>query len=299
MGPLLALALVVTTADPAFELPELSEVPAWVKPLEVPPPPSADGAPTRILVRDFQMRVTAATVERYYHYASTALTSAGIDAVAHHSFEFDPSFQQIQIHGLWRWRNGQRSSVWVREDVRVLQRESKLEERIYDGSLSLAIEVRDVRVGDVVEVAWTEAGDNPVFDGNFTETYDTRYLGRTSRAGFRLVWERPVPPSFRAHNGAPLPNETRQGAAREYAWRADDLEPLTLDRNLPGDVDPWPFVELSTWESWGQVARWADGLFKVEDPGPLLRAELARLPVHMCTTPKGARRAISSSSSTG
>ena len=59
------------------------------------------------------------------------------------------------------------------EERQVLQRERDLESRVYDGRRTVDLELDDVRPGDVLEFAYTLAGQNPVFGdhhaGGFAE----------------------------------------------------------------------------------------------------------------------------------
>ena len=72
------------------------------------------------------------------------------------------------------------------EQIKVLQRETQLESQIYDGRLSVVLLLEDLRVGDVLEYAYTLRGQNPVLDGLYSGSFDTEWSVPLRRMRFRL-----------------------------------------------------------------------------------------------------------------
>ena len=274
------LAMVLT----AFPLPPVGDPPAWVQPVELPTqkvPP--DGA-SRLLLDDTQLRAEK-TVEEYHHKAWKVLSQTGVGDLAKQEFEWDPSWEQLQLHGVWIWRDGVRRVAWNPEDARVIQRESLLDVGMYDGRLTLIIELRDLRVGDIVEVASTRTGENPVFQGRFAVRQYQSWIQATERSHFRLSWERPRPLQVKAHGGAEAPTLTLDGGHQVFHWELTGLEAAHLEPSMPADVDPVAYVEFSDWADWSEVARWADGLFTVPPADERFQAQAA----HFAALPENER----------
>lgn len=267
----LAFALTVVAA---LELPPTGPVPSWVEPVEVPTSAVTDGA-SRLLLHDVQLRL-GKEEERFDHLAWKVLSQTGVESLSRQEFEWDPSWEQLQLHGVWIWRDGERRVAWDKEDARVIQRESSLAEGMYDGRLTLIIELRDLREGDVVEIASSTRGQNPVFKGRFSSRHYQSWDEGLERSRFRLVWERPRPLHFALHGGAEVPTVTTEGNAQVYRWNLTKLPTVHLEPSMPLDLEPAPFVEFTDWEDWGDVARWAEGLFVLPSEGKRFAAELQR-----------------------
>ncbi len=271
----MSTAFLVAVAMATFPLPPVVPPPAWVEPVEIPTTKVAPDGASRLLLSDTQLRVEK-TVEQYEHQAWKVLSQTGVESLAKQEFEWDPAYEQFQLHGVWIWRDGTRRVAWNPEDARVIQRESSLDEGQYDGRLTLIIEVRDLREGDLVEIASTTRGENPVFQGRFAMRQFQSWGADTERSRFRLVWERPRTLQVVTHGGAPAPTVTEEGKAHAWRWDLTGLKAAHLETSMPPDVDPAPWVEFSDWEDWGEVARWADALFTLKAGGPRFEAELAR-----------------------
>lgn len=269
-------AWLTVVAIAAFPVPPLVKTPSWVIPVEVSQGGGGSSGAVRMLLNDSQVRV-GKTVERHRHLAWKVLSQAGIQDVARQQLDWDPSWQTLELNGVWVWRNGVRRDAWKPEDARVIQREEGLNEGIYDGRLSLLIELRDVREGDVVEVASTRRGENPVYKGHFTHEEWLAWGQDLARSHFRLTWERQRPLQFKAHGGAQVPTETRSEGRVIYAWDQRDLESRPLDPRIPNDLEPRPWVEFSDWNGWSEVATWADALFSQRATGAAFEREVARV----------------------
>ena len=268
-------AVLLAAVVAAFPLPPVGDPPAWVQPVEIPTVKVVPDGASRLLLNDTQLRAEK-SVEEYHHKAWKVLSQTGVAELAKQEFEWDPSWEKLQLHGVWIWRGGLRRVAWNEEDARVIQRESKLDVGMYDGRLTLIIELRDLRVGDIVEVASTRTGENPVFQGRFAARQYQSWIEATERSHFRLLWERPRPLQVKAHGGAQAPTLTSEGGHQVFHWELTQLGAALLEPSMPADLDPVPFVEFSDWTDWAEVVRWADGLFAVPPAGEAFQAEAAR-----------------------
>jgi hypothetical protein len=269
------------TASPSA--PPRTPVPAWVTSVTAPDTlqlPDGGTAPdAECLLRDVQVRVTDQAQVTVFHDVWRARTSEGVEEVASRSLEWDPASEVLAIHGVWVHRAGATLDAWVPADARIFAAEGSREERLYDGRLNLAVELRDVRVGDVVELRWSLTGHNDVFGAHYADTLPQFSPGPVGLLHQRVVWERSRPLKLRAVGDARAPTITTHGAVTEYVWRREQLSPHDAPpASAPPDGEFLPRVELSDWRDWAEVQQWADGLFSgALSPSPLLDAELARL----------------------
>ena len=118
----------------AYPLPPVGEPPAWVQPVEIPNSKTATDGASRLLLDDTQVRAEQ-TVEEYHHKAWKVLSQTGVQDLAKQEFEWDPAWEQLQLSGVWIWRDGERRVAWDPEDARVIQRESLLDVDLFDVSV--------------------------------------------------------------------------------------------------------------------------------------------------------------------
>jgi hypothetical protein len=170
---LLSCCAIAAARDGSGQLLKLSATPAWVRPL----PPLTDtataGRDTSVQVVDEQSLI--ATASTYVRIAVTIGTPLGVERASQLYFDYFPTHQQLQIHGIDVLRVGQRSSRFGTAKIQQLQREPELEYKVYGGMKTVSAVLEDVRIGDRIEYAYTIHGRNPVFGG--------KVFGRASFAG--------------------------------------------------------------------------------------------------------------------
>lgn len=266
---------VLAAAVAALPLPPVTAPPAWVEAVELPSVEGEPGGSTRVLVDDTQVRA-GKVLEVYQRRVWKVLSQTGVEELARQELEWDPSWQQLELHGVWLHRKGERRVAWHPEDARVIQREGELAEGIYDGRLTLVLELRDVREGDVVELAWTHRGENPVYGGRFTFNAWQAWGQLLERSHFRLIWDRPRPLRLVAHGDAVAPTSATEGGKPTWRWDLTKVAARRFEAQTPADVEPGAWVEFSDWEDWAEVSRWATALFDQPAGGARFDEELAR-----------------------
>ena len=269
----------------------VAHVPSWVTPVAADrdAPAPEEGVPDGVwlLLVDQQISVGPQGSSRYQHYARKVISSGGIEEAASLELEFDPSYEKLVIHHIHVERDGQIIDALRPREIKVIQQEKDLSRRLYNGTLSALAFLHDVRVGDVIDYAYTVTGDNPIFGGRLvagtdlefdTPVHDLRYrvLFPAARSLYYKVhtpWSAPSPPPLAAE-----PAVRHLGPVDEYTWRARDLAAISTDGDVPTWYDPYAWVQLSEFESWADVARWAESLYPAADPkGGLVGALVARL----------------------
>jgi transglutaminase-like putative cysteine protease len=225
------------------------------------------------LLADHQVRV-AASVEAYHHIARRIVNDAGVGNGSELNLHFDPAFQGMRIHFLRILRGPQLLERLVPAKIQVIQREPELESRIYDGSLSAIAFIEDVRVGDVIEYAYTVTGTNPVFAGRYSDSFGVDWSVPLHRMRFRLLWPAGRALFIRNHRTSMAP-ATREGpSGRELVWDEADPDPVADAPSLPRGYDPWGWVQLGEHETWADVARWGTALFVVPEQAPAAAEDL-------------------------
>ena len=268
MTSFLALALLAAAPPRPFSL---APPPSWVEridpELDAPPPAAGVSDGVYHLLSDVQTRV-GATREMFNHYAKAVFTSSGLEAASQVSIEFDPSYRSLTLHFVRLWRRGTALGRLDPGKIQILQREPGLESQLYDGRLSVVLVIEDLRVGDVLDVAYTLKGDNPVFEGRYSNSFDVEWSVPVHRLRWRLLWPAGRTLHIRDHGTsiAPVVRETPSG--REYVWESWHIPPVRDDGQVPNWYDQWGWVQLSEWGTWQEVASWGQRLFDTPQPLP-------------------------------
>jgi transglutaminase-like putative cysteine protease len=263
---LVVLAPPARTPGRERRVPAFGPAPAWVVTLSPDDAPelSKGEAHDGVLHRlsDHQTRVGAATIERFVHTAAQVISSTGVEDASQISIGFDPSYEKLVLHFVRIRRGKEVRDVLRRAAVRVLNQEKDFERRLYDGRLTAALLLEDVRVGDVIETAYSLDGANPVLAGRYAATYRLGFGVPVGRVYQRLLLPAARELAVRSFHLDVAPAITVKDALREYVWDRASTPAVARDDRLPSWFDPYARVEVSEFKGWDEVARWALPLFR-------------------------------------
>jgi transglutaminase-like putative cysteine protease len=212
------------------------------------------------------------------HFAGKALSTSGVEEISTFSVSFDPSYQSVTLHAIKVTRDGAASDRLKSAKVRVLQRETGIEERTYDGRKTVNVSLEDIRVGDVVEYSYSVAGSNPVFNNLAAGRLELQWSVPVDRMFARLLLPSDRKISVFPSKSAQQPVTREVGAYTEYRFDQRNVAALQVDPDTPEDFDPYASVEWNEYGSWGAVAAWAVPLYKIpQDPGAAVKREIDRI----------------------
>jgi transglutaminase-like putative cysteine protease len=273
---LLAFACASAAAKPNFTV---QPPPAWVLPAATPQTTDSNAADAesgvRYLVDDRQERVTSKGTQDYYHVVELLKTAAAVEQVSQLQLDFEPSFQSLVIHHIRILRGGQAINVLRPSEIQIIQQEKELDQRLFNGTLSAVVVLNDVRPGDVIDYDWSVNGDNPVLAGNFADTFTLAEQDPVDYLRFRLLWPSSRKLFLRPRQTDLQPAVNRTGGETEYAWERRDVPAVEAEDSAPSWFEPTPNVQLSEFETWGDVARWAAPLYEAKALSPALKSQIA------------------------
>lgn len=273
----LIFLLALAAAVPAFPP---SPVPAFVEPVPVDldslPPPDQAGSGVYWLLTDYQDQV--ATAMSYGHHAVKVLSEAGLSQASDIAVEYAPDFEEVRWHRITLWRDGEARELLPSLKPTEMRREEGYEWGLLDGRRTQLFHLEDVRVGDVIEHAYTLEGGNPILAGRSSEWRWFRFSTPVERLHYRVLHPRGRPLHFTYLRGAPKPVEGGAGAEVELRWDLRKTGTSRVDDDAPSWFNPDPQVQWSEYRTWGEVVGWALDLYRVKGPlSPALEAEAARL----------------------
>lgn len=212
------------------------------------------------LLVDHQVRVRDTAIH-YYRRAWTALSSAGVQSASEISLSFDPSYQRLVIHHVRLVRDGRPVGSFAKEDVRVIHAEQDLAERIYDGGLTALVFLKDLRVGDTVDYAYSIEGANPVLGGRLEANLPLAFGTPVRRLRHLVLMPAGRALSIRAHETTLEPIVASEPGGRSYLWEATGVPAVEEEDGEPVWFDAFPGVQVGEFRSWAEVAQWARALF--------------------------------------
>lgn len=236
--------------------------PAWVDQISQIPEASKT-VPIALRLADVQMHLAAQPVV-YIRRALLANDASSLGALGQYEIDFQPEYQQVQLHSLRILRGGATLDRLQSAQIRFLQRETGLDQGVYSGSITAAIVTDDVRAGDTLEVAYSLIGQNPVFADKFFDS---------------AAWDSPVPVSLRrvtldTPENRPVHYRVigdQGGAVKAYEWlrngrnivrfEARDMPALLGEPYVPNDVPAYRWIQFSEFRAWSELNTWALGLF--------------------------------------
>lgn len=163
--PVWLAAVSVVLAAGASQAQDVLRAPApdWVRSLTSDSEASAtDAAPIRILALDEQVRFDAEGVHTHIVRRIRIQTAQGLGMVSTVSAVWSPPSQRLEVHRVRILRGDQVIDVLESQAFQTLQREDNLESSMLDGRLTATLQPRDLRVGDVLETAFTIHDDGGV-----------------------------------------------------------------------------------------------------------------------------------------
>lgn len=274
-----SLTMVATLAS-AQEV-EKAPAPAWVAPLPAETPASAPTeAALRILAFDHQIRFDAEGTHTYTFQRFQILTRQGLSSVGTVNLVWSPPRETIQVHALRIIRDGQAIDVLAGQDFQTLRREDNLESAMLDGRLTATLQPRDLRVGDILELAFTIHDSQGVLAPHL-EAFDSVGSGETvDRYRLRALWSDDHP--IRVMASAPWADVRPRRTGHDWVYEIDarDLQPERIPDDIPVRFTLSRTVQFTDFADWSEASRLMAPLYEraatLEADSPL-RAEIERI----------------------
>jgi hypothetical protein len=270
MDAVLALGSPATPASAAGKAYTIRPAAAWIvtaRPSVATSAPAAgDSTGTHYLLFDQQIRVGPGGREDYRRSIWRLETTASLQDASEVRISFDPAFERLVIHDVRVTRDGARVWEFRTSDVRVIEAEEDIDERLYNGELTAVVFLKDLRVGDTVDYSFTIEGQNPVLGGRFDGVLDLGFGVPVDVVRRILLWQKGAAPRIKVKD-APEPAASTGPGGTRYSWEIRDSHPPPLEDAAPTWYRPYPRAEVSEFADWQDVARHCRALFaSVERP---------------------------------
>lgn len=246
----------------------LVPVPNWVVENELPDPSSYQFEPVqgvRYLLFDFQHDATLEAPALYRRIVLQAATVVGVSQVSQFTVPFNPAYETLDFHHVRVIRNGVVEDRHQSASYDVLRREELLELQMVTGVMTASLRLSDVRVGDIVDIAFSSSGVPSAFNGRDARIFPLGLEADIERLAVRSRWPRGSTVFLRGE-GVALDEERGSGGSVLYALPAGASPAVRPESYAP----PWepvvPFLTGSSHGDWAAVAAWGQAAYEPE-PG--------------------------------
>lgn len=218
--------------------------------------------PTQYLLSDQQIRLGDTPVH-YQRYVTRPMSSTGVEQESEFEISFNPAFQRLRLHGVKILRGDHARDVLDEVKIRVIQQEEELNQGIHSGLATAILILEDVQVDDIIDLDYSIAGRNPIFDRSFGHVaLDWGIV--VDQLSLRLLTrdENVTVEQF----GAAVPAHRRAAAGgyTEYRLHRQDIPAVHDEGEYPSEYSPYAWLEYSEFPAWESVAAWAEGLYQVD-----------------------------------
>lgn len=254
---------------------DAAEVPTESKPVVAPPsawvrPQFFDrravgqgteaGADQHWLLLERQINVTSN--ETFIHVVRQVCTLAGLQNGADIKIDYNPGYQSLNLHWARLWRGTNHLERLDTNQLKVVQSERDLDQQLLNGEQTAMLMMEDVRVGDIVDYAYSLKGANPVFNGRFSGTALVQLGEPMERLLVRVLYPATRRIYFLPHGGSFPPAVARKTNAIECVWDLRQVPKYPTEDSLPVWFDPGPWVQMTEFKTWAEVNQWALALFQ-------------------------------------
>jgi hypothetical protein len=213
------------------------------------------------LLEDTQVDATGDLPTTFRRQAIKVVDRQGLESAAQSKITVDPAYQRLIIHRIAVWRDGRMIDQTARAAIDLLRRESDLDDGVITGERTALIRLADVRVGDVVDIAWSWQSVASAWRGNFFDSADLGWSVPTGLTRYRLTMPASRPLVARAVEHAPAPTIRRVGNMVVREWRVVDPDPVSDSTGSPKWWTPWARVDLSTMADWRTIDAWSQPFY--------------------------------------
>ncbi|MGB7269841.1 MAG: DUF3857 domain-containing protein [Albidovulum sp.] len=234
------------------------DAPGWVELLALPEVDPALLAAARdgefFLLSDDQIAWDGEVRLAYSRVVSQVIDRAGLERVATISRDFDPAYETLTLTGLRVIRDGMTVDYRESLEADVLRRESQLEAGIIDGTLTVHLQIPDLRVGDIVDMSFLTAREPIVAGATRAGTNWLEFSVPVGLARYVVHWPEGWP-----LNAAALPerveySQTPEAEGQRLVWRRVGHVPMRGEEMTPAEDDPDAVVRISAWADWGPLS---------------------------------------------
>ena len=276
------MLLLMAAAAPALatETPRYEPAPAWVLPAP-PVKPGASGS-SFYAVLDQQTRIADGAVWSYREIGSRAVSADALARMGTLTLNWEPFHGDLIVHRVDIIRDGQHIDVLkTGPKFTVIRREQGLERLEMDGILTATMQVEGLRVGDVLDVAYSVSAKDPTLNGGVQA--NALAMSEPFKVDFaraRMMWPVGASVYWRAYPTGLKATQSEASGWRELSFALPAPKQPDMPADAPQRFRPIPAIEASSFADWPSVSAVFAPLYRTKGliaAGSPLAKEIAQI----------------------
>ena len=254
-----------TSADRRLEY---GPVPAFVRPVSMPDPDTAEAelhGGARLLLADFQHDATNPQAGLYMRQVTQAVTGIGVATVSRYQVSIDPRYQTLVIHEATVIRDGERQSREGRIAADFLRQEPELADGVMTGMELAVLRIEDIRQGDILDIAYSVTGENPLLAPHQTRVFPLAAVPDIEQLSVRTTWPRGTAHAVAGPAGADEITVERRGSRTSFVLEPRRTRALAVEEGAPPEHVQIPVLMVSSWPDWASVAQWGRSFYQLPE----------------------------------
>ena len=204
----------------------------------------------------------------YSRYVEKITNKTGLDSASQINLEFDPSYQKVILNSLFVIRNGQRINRLSSARMSLINRETDLEQQIYNGAITLNILISDLQVGDTLDYSYSRHGSNPVYKNIFSYSKNLNWGVPVYDQYLRILWGKSKPLFTKIRNSKLTITKKKKNGFTEFSTHIHNAPVVKTASQMPSWFSPFGRVAFSETEQWSDVINWAMPLYEITTTHP-------------------------------
>ncbi|HET9238207.1 MAG TPA: DUF3857 domain-containing protein [Oligoflexus sp.] len=223
-----------------------------------------DGPVTYLLV-DRQDSFVGPAPQSFFRLVGRINNPAGLDELSQIIADFDPGYEKLIFHHITIKRDQDQPVITLKPtDFEMIRREKDSERQIFDGTLTASYLLHDLRVGDVVDYAYSVVGQQPLLGKKYSGRHDLNWTVPVLEAQIRQIWPREASVQWKANRADVAIQQRVEGSGLIMQWTGRKLPPQLSEDQVPEWMDPMDTLTFSSWKDWDEVVRWALPFYQVK-----------------------------------
>ncbi len=229
--------------------------------------------------------------ESYYRSVRRLGTMNAVREASQWRVNIDPLTSRLTIHALIVKRDDRSMDNAKPERLRVMQREQGLESLELSGSLTVVVLLEDVRVGDILDISYTVESRSQLFPDHFSSWVVIPYWTlREFYWSVRFPKDRAM--RWKTHDPKMTPAIREDGDEIEWLWHLSKLPGAEPEPNVPGWHFSEPWIQVTDFASWAEVASGALAKWKEDLQHPEVLRLVESISAQASTPTERATRAL-------
>ena len=222
------------------------------------------------------VQVNIAQQKEYNHTIYKLTNESGVQNYSSVDVSFDPSFQSLTFHHVQILRGNEKINLLKENEFEVIRQETDLSRFIYNGRYTALMILKDVRVGDRIEIDYTLQGFNPVYKGKYYEMFYFQASSPTGSTFFTVSTPPGQDLNYREFSDAPkMALEEKADHSKVYEWKCFSVKAKFSESWQPYYYNDYPRVQVGQMSSWGEVVNWGLSINPdISNPGKELKKKI-------------------------